>query len=113
MLTLALIGGVAYASGGAAPAATTESQREIVVLVEASYLPAEITIKEGERVKLVFVRKSWSGCTREVVFPKLDLRRVLPPNERTVVELPALAPGDYDFHCGMNMIHGNIHVQAR
>lgn len=97
----------------AATAAASESVRDIEITVTDGYSPSEIVIEEGERVRLVFVRKSWSGCTREVVIPHLDLRRVLAPNQRTTVDLPELPPGDYAFHCGMKMIHGNIRVLPR
>jgi plastocyanin domain-containing protein len=59
------------------------------------------------------VRKDYSPCTREVVFPSLDIRRELPVNEPVFIDLPALPAGEIEFHCGMNMIRGTIVVEAR
>jgi plastocyanin domain-containing protein len=87
--------------------------REIEVIVNGGYQPNRITIAEGERVRLRFVRHEYSSCTREVVFPGLGIRRELPPHRPVVIELPALRPGEYEFRCGMNMVRGTIIVEAR
>lgn len=86
--------------------------REIEIVVEGQYSPAQIVVSQGEQVRLKFVRKEWNGCTRELVFPGLGLRRELPTNKPVVVELPPLAPGEYEFRCGMNMIRGVVVVTA-
>ena len=86
--------------------------REIEIIVEGSYKPATIEVRAGEHVRLKFVRKEYNSCTREVVFPKLNIKRELPSNQPVVIDLPALAPGEYEFKCGMNMIKGKIVVVA-
>jgi plastocyanin domain-containing protein len=105
----------------AAPLATPhESQaqaaepavREIEVIVDkGAYKPSRIEVRVGERVRLKFLRKEFNGCTREVVFPKLDIRRELPSNKPVYVDLPTLTPGDYEFKCGMNMVKGVLVVK--
>lgn len=87
--------------------------REIEIVVEDGYHPDRITVREGERVALRFVRHECSGCTREVVFPALNIRRELPPHRPVVIELPALRAGEYAFQCGMNMVRGTIVVTPR
>jgi plastocyanin domain-containing protein len=89
-----------------------ESVREIEIVVDGAYRPARIRVAQGERVRLRFVRKDWNGCTRELLIPALSLRRALPPGKPVIVDLPALAPGEYEFRCGMNMIRGTITVAA-
>ena len=84
--------------------------REIEIVVQGTYKPARIEIRQGERVRLKFIRKEYNSCTREVVFPKLNIKRELPPNQPVVIDLPALTPGEYEFKCGMNMIKGMITV---
>lgn len=84
--------------------------REIEVVVEGGYKPKRIEVRQGERVRLRFVRKEHGSCTREVQFPKLGIRRELPTNQPVVIELPALEPGEYEFKCGMNMIKGAVVV---
>ena len=86
--------------------------RVIDVVVDGGYQPNRITIREGERVRLRFVRHEYSSCTREVVFPWLELRRELPPHQPVTIDLPALRAGEYEFRCGMNMVRGTIVVQA-
>jgi plastocyanin domain-containing protein len=99
-----------------APAGTAAAQeapiREVEIVVEGGYQPAKVTVKAGERVRLKFVRKEYTGCTRELLIPALEIRRELPPNKPVLVDLPALSPGDYEFRCGMNMVRGAITVVA-
>ena len=86
--------------------------REIEIVVEGAYKPSRVEIVEGERVLLRFIRKDYGPCTREVIFPKLNLKRELPTGQPVTIALPALAPGEYTFKCGMNMIKGTLVVSA-
>lgn len=110
MLTLSL---AVRGASAEAPQAGQKAPREITVVVDGVYAPDRIEVQEGERIRLKFVRKDAGPCTREVVFPKLNIRRELPSDTATVVELPALAPGEYEFKCGMNMAHAKLVVIAR
>lgn len=94
------------AAHAAAPA------REIPITVQGGYSPDRVEVTAGERVRLVFTRAEYTGCTREVVFPELGVRKELPTNQAVAIDLPELAPGTYTFHCGMNMIHGTVVVSA-
>lgn len=96
-----------------APAAHAATQpREITITVHDGYTPNRIEIIAGERVRLVFTRTEYTGCTLEVVFPALAIRTELPPHTPVTIDLPALLPGAYDFSCGMGMIHGTLVVTA-
>jgi plastocyanin domain-containing protein len=98
---------VAVAAPAPAPAA------EIEIVVEGGDSPARVEVVAGKPARLRFLRREYTGCTREVVFPSLGIRRELPPNRPVVIELPAtLAPGEYEFKCGMNMIRGTLVVVA-
>lgn len=99
---------VAGATAGADPG--SDETRTVEIAVEGRYTPSRITVREGERLRLRFVRRDYGPCTREVLFPSLGIRRSLPTNEPVLVDLPALAPGEHAFRCGMNMIHGTIVV---
>lgn len=85
--------------------------REVEVVVESGYRPGRIEVAPGTRVRLRFVRREWTPCTREVVFPSLGLRRALPVNEPVVVEFTAPATGEVPFQCGMNMVRGVVVVR--
>lgn len=112
MLALVLVG---LPLGTTIAPADTHAQaapavREIEVIVEGGYKPRRIDIRTGERVRLRFIRKEHGPCTKEVLFPKLGIKRELPTNQPVVIELPALEAGDYEFKCGMNMIKGSVVV---
>lgn len=92
------------------PAHAEPAPREIAVRIQGGYQPDRVEIAAGERVRLVFTRTEYTGCTREVVFPELGLRRALPTDQAVSIDLPALAPSTYSFHCGMKMIHGTLVV---
>lgn len=117
-LTLSGILGAGVSLASIVPAApmadaaeTAPSVREIEIVVdEGAYEPSRITIKKGERVRLKFVRKEYSGCTRELVIAALNVRRELPPDKPVFVEVGDLEPGEYEFRCGMNMVRGTIVV---
>lgn len=93
--------------------AGAEELREIEIVVDHGYQPNRIVVTEGQRVRLKLLRKDYSPCAREIVFPSLGIRRELPVNEVVTVDLPALSPGEIAFHCGMNMLHGAIVVEPR
>lgn len=105
---------IALLSAGPASAQTNERAkvREIEIVVEGAYKPQRIEIMEGEQVRLRFIRKDYGPCTREVIFPKLNIKRDLPTGQPVTIELPVLAPGEYEFKCGMNMIKGVLIVGA-
>ena len=111
LLALSSLSTLAVDIGAAAAQAHPhDTVREIEIVVEGTYKPARIKIQEGERVRLKFIRKEYNSCTREVIFPKLNIQRELPPNQPVIIDLPALAPGEYEFKCGMNMIKGAVVV---
>ena len=88
----------------------TDAVRIVEVVVDGGYRPSRIVVREGERVRLRFVRRDYGPCTEEVVFPELGIRRTLPTNEPVLVDLPLLRAGEYAFRCGMHMIHGTLVV---
>jgi plastocyanin domain-containing protein len=113
--TGAMVAAVMTASVGLAdePRANESTRpREIEIVVDGGYEPAEIDVAPGERVILKFLRRDYSGCTKVVVFPTLGIRKALPTGEVVTIELPPLEAGEIPFHCGMKMIKGTLHVGA-
>ena len=86
--------------------------REIEVVVDGGYRPARVEVAAGERVRLRFVRRDYGGCTRDVVFPTLGVRRELPTGRPVTVDLPALPADETPFECGMGMVRGVVVVRA-
>jgi plastocyanin domain-containing protein len=107
------VAALAVARPAQAAAEQLPAVREIEVVVDGGYQPGRITVTEGERVRLKFIRRDHSPCAREVVFAGLGIRRELSVDRPLVVELPALAAGEHVFTCGMNMIRGVLEVVAR
>jgi plastocyanin domain-containing protein len=87
--------------------------REIEVVVDNGYTPNRIEVNEGERVRLKFIRREYTPCTREVRIPSLNIRQELPPNKPVVVDLPPLKAGEVEYRCGMNMARGTLVVNPR
>jgi len=91
----------AVASGGG-------GRQEVRITVHGGYDPATIRVAAGRPVRLVFDRQETSSCSEELVFPSFGLRKFLPVNQTTTIEVTPPAPGTYDFTCGMGMLHGRL-----
>lgn len=100
---------LARRSAARAVAGSTGVQ-ESVITVRGGYEPAEIRVRAGWPVRLVFERLETNPCSEELVLPDFQIRRFLPPNQRTVVEFTPTAPGTHAFTCGMGMLHGKVIV---
>ncbi len=98
------------------PAATATAgaggTQEITIRVQGGYAPAEVKVKQGSPVRLVFDRQETSGCSEEVVIPDFGIRKFLPAFQKTAVELTPKAAGTYEFTCGMSMLHGKLIVEG-
>lgn len=90
---------------------TSTGIQEQVVTVAGGYSPAEVTVRAGRPVRLLFDRKETNPCSEEVVIPAFGVKRFLPANERTAVEFTPMTPGTFDFVCGMGMLHGKLVVK--
>ena len=90
-------------------AATGEAgAQEVRITVRGGYEPATIRVAAGRPVRLVFDRQETSSCSEEVVFPAFGLRRFLPANQSTTLEVTPPSRGTYEFTCGMGMLHGKL-----
>jgi plastocyanin domain-containing protein len=85
--------------------------QEVRIRVEGGYEPAEVTVKRGVPVRMLFDRQEASGCSEELVLPDFGVRRFLAPFEETVVELTPEEAGRYEFTCGMGMLRGRLVVE--
>jgi plastocyanin domain-containing protein len=112
LAAIAWVNGYFFVAGRApAPAAASggaEGPRELTIIVDGGYSPANVRVKAGRPVRLVFDRRDTGSCSEEVVFPDFGVRRFLPSGEKTVIEITPPQPGRYDFMCGMSMLRGSI-----
>ena len=85
--------------------------QEVTIRVQGGYEPAEVRVRAGAPVRLVFQRREEAGCSEEVVFPDFGIRRFLPAHEETIIELPPAESGSSEFTCGMSMLRGKLTVE--
>ncbi len=98
------------------PAATAVAgaggAQEVTITVQAGYEPAEVKVKRGVPVRLIFDRQETSGCSEEIVIPDFGIRKFLPAFQKTAIELTPKEAGTFDFTCGMSMLHGRLIVEG-
>src|SRR4051812_36320687 len=82
--------------------------QEVQVVVRSSYVPDRIEAQAGRPVRIRFRRDDPNPCTDQIVFPDFGVVKDLPLGRETVIELTPPAPGEYEFHCGMNMVRGKL-----
>ncbi|WP_437985815.1 cupredoxin domain-containing protein [Sorangium sp. So ce117] len=106
---------VASALGCSQPASAEpqKAPRVVEIMVHGAFVPDKIAAVEGERLQLRLVRHDSGGCTKEVVFPSLGVRKELPTGQPVTIDLPELKAGELKFECGMGMIKGTIAVAPR
>ena len=100
-----------FADRSAASAIVTGRLQQVGITVKGGYTPAEIHVKEGVPLRLVFDRQETSSCSEEVVIGEFGVRKFLPAFEKTVVDLTPSRAGRFEFTCGMGMLHGTLVVE--
>jgi len=98
-------------TAAAATSAAAGGPQEVTIGVRGGYDPAQVRVRKGLPVRLVFDRQETSGCSEEVVIPDFGIRRFLPAHEKTAVEFTPGRAGSYDFTCGMGMLRGRLIVE--
>jgi plastocyanin domain-containing protein len=96
--------------GATAARAAAGGVQEAQVEVRASYTPDRIEVEAGRPVRLTFVRREANPCTEQVLFPDFGIIRDLPVGRPVPIEFTPERPGEYPFHCGMNMVRGRLVV---
>tara|TARA_R110000823_G_scaffold73208_3_gene168503 strand:- start:131 stop:484 length:354 start_codon:yes stop_codon:yes gene_type:complete len=87
-------------------------ENDLVITVEnGTYSPSRIKVPTGEPVEIKFIRKDQSPCSETLLIPDLQISDTLPLNKLKTIQLPALAAGEYAFHCQMQMYRGQITVK--
>jgi len=87
-------------------------ENDLVITVEnGTYSPSRIKVPTGEPVEIKFIRKDQSPCSETLLIPDLQISDTLPLNKLKTIQLPALAAGEYAFHCQMQMYRGLITVK--
>ncbi len=82
----------------------------IDITVDGGYQPESIVVPKGRTTQLRFTRKDPSSCLEEVVLGDFKIRRFLPLNKTTTIDITPQKKGEFIFTCGMNMFHGVLKV---
>ena len=85
--------------------------QEIEITVKGGYSPDIIRVRKGMSLRLKFNRQEAGDCTSRVVFPDFGASKTLAPFTTTTLEFLPDKAGEFDFACGMNMIHGRLIVE--
>ena len=104
------------APGASAPAtpkgaSTGDTRRVDVTVGDTGFEPASIPAKVGEKLTLVFTRRTTSPCGGEVVLKSTGEKKELPLNEPVELAVVVDKAGSVDFACGMDMMQGSVVVQ--
>jgi sulfite exporter TauE/SafE len=99
------------AQRAATPPKIVNGVQEITIDVrDTAYVPNRFQVESGKPIRLWLVTNNTYGCTRAFTIPRLGVRQILPETGRTLINLPALSPGDVFFTCSMGMYTGVIRV---
>lgn len=90
--------------------ATVVSASSVDIVVEGGYSPNVISIPNNKTTTLNFIRRDPSSCLEEIVIPDFKIRKYLPLNKTTQVQVTPKESGTFEISCGMNMFHGKLKV---
>lgn len=82
------------------------------ITVRGGYSPSVVELVQGVPTRLLFDRQETGDCSSRVVFPDFKVNQTLPAFATTAVEFTPEQVGDFEFACGMNMLHGTVKVVA-
>ncbi|GBD92139.1 hypothetical protein BMS3Abin04_02873 [bacterium BMS3Abin04] len=85
--------------------------QEAVIKVKGGYTPDVLIFEAGKPIKLNFIREETAACSEEVIFSDLGKKATLTPFKTIPVELKIDKPGEYNFQCGMGMLHGKLIIE--
>ncbi len=88
-----------------------EVKDSVDITVNGGYSPDVISIPVGKTTTINFFRKDPSSCLEEVVLSDFKIRKTLPLNKKTSIQITPQKKGEFSFECGMNMFHGKVIVK--
>jgi len=94
----------------AAPVAAKAGQAIEIAVTSDGFVPANVKVQKGQKVRLVVTRKVERTCATEIVIKDQGINQKLPLNQPVVVEFTPRKAGQLRYACGMDMISGVIVV---
>ncbi len=95
----------------ASQAAVVGGVQEVNITVKGGYSPELIRVQQGVPLRLNFDRQEAGDCTSRVGFADFGASKSLPAFGKATLEFTPDKVGEFDFACGMNMIHGKLVVE--
>lgn len=96
--------------GARTTAARPDEKSEVTIIVKGNYTPDVIHLKKGVPVKLHFQRDEDARCSEEIVIKEFGIHQKLGAWKTTTIELRPDRAGEFQFTCGMEMLHGKVVV---
>jgi plastocyanin domain-containing protein len=81
-----------------------------MTVTDEGFVPSQVKVKKGEKVRLLITRKTDRTCATEIVIKDYGINTPLPLNKTATVELTPKASGEIHYACAMNMIGGILFV---
>ncbi len=98
---------VPVTNGGGTPA--SGNAQEVSLHASAyGYDKDTISVKAGQPVKFDFSADPGAGCGRQVIIDNFGVNLVSRNGETVSATFTPASPGEYSFHCGMNMFRGRL-----
>lgn len=111
LLLSALVLWFFFGSREAQKASSKAGVQQIEIVVKGGYSPDRIEVRQGQPVRLLFRREESNPCTEQVILADFGLSRMLPQGQEVPVEFTPDKSGEFTFHCGMNMVRGQLVVK--
>ena len=108
LLTLAL-GSCKKEEGSTPPQKPTPGVRTITMEVTGDgFVPANLSVKVGEPLKLVVTRKTDETCATDLLIDGTDIKLALPLDKPVEVAWTPTKAGKIKFGCAMDMMVGGV-----
>lgn len=79
-----------------------------MAVTDEGFVPANVTLKANEPVKLVVTRKTDETCATAILIDGTDIKKELPLNQPVEVAWTPTKPGKVKFGCAMDMMIGGV-----
>ena len=94
-------------AGSAASGAAGATQEVSLVASSSGYDKTEIRVKAGVPVHFTFTANN-AGCCAQLLIDKVGVQLVSRNGGAVDATFTPPAPGNYPYHCGMNMCRGTL-----
>ena len=92
--------------------APTQTGQVTEITMEAKqfdFVPSEINVKEGDRVRLIITS---TDVEHGISIPEFGVNEILPPGKEVTIEFTADKKGDYPFVCSVYCGSGHQHMRG-